>query len=192
MLKYGETELDVKYADLHAVFTTYDDEEDTCLVWCIDIETEEGTLEEEEEPVSVNLYHENGFRIDDIQSWKDLEGVVLEWEEEENDYGEDAGFIRTFDSEVITEGKIEFLERNGRKYLVRWSGVTEYETTFEFEGELDFTGILAESASIPDVEGLKSKMTEFIDMDEFECVPEEGYDKDNGEHHNRWTFIPKD
>ncbi len=192
MFKFGGSEFKVENAELYAVFTTYDDEEDTGLVWCIDIDMEEGTLEEEEEEtVSPNLYHENGFRIDDVHSWKELAGVTLEWEEEENDYGEYAGYIHTFDNEAIIEGKIEFLNRNGSKYLVRWSGITEYETPFEFEGELNFTGIFADSASVSELEELKSIMMEFIDMDEFECVPESGYDKDNGEHHSRWTFIPK-
>ena len=173
MFKLGESEFEVETAELYAVFQTWDDEEDTSLVWCINIDMEEGTLapedeeDEDEETVSPNLYHENGFRIEQAHSWKELEGVVLEWEEEENDNGEDAGFIHTFDTEMITEGKIEFLERNGDKYLMRWSGVTEYETPFEFEGELEFTGILADSASISNQEELKSALAPFIDMDEF-------------------------
>ena len=197
MFKLGESEFEVETAELYAVFQTWDDEADTSLVWCINIDMEEGTLapedeeDEEEETVSPNLYHENGFRIEQAHSWKELEGVVLEWEEEENDNGEDAGFIHTFDTEMITEGKIEFLERNGDKYLARWSGVTEYETPFEFEGELEFTGILADSASISNQEELKSALAPFIDIDEFECVPEENYDKDDGERHYRWKCVLK-
>ena len=197
MFKLGESEFEVETAELYAVFQTWDDEADTSLVWCINIDMEEGTLapededDEDEETVSPNLYHENGFRIEQAHSWKELEGVVLEWEEEENDNGEDAGFIHAFDTEMITEGKIEFLERNGDKYLARWSGVTEYETPFEFEGELKFTGILADGASISNQEELKSALAPFIDMDEFECVPEESYDKDDGERHYRWKCVLK-
>ena len=192
MFKLGESEFEIKEADLTAAFRTCDDEEDTEFVWVIYIKMEEGTLDEDEETVSPCLYHENGFRIEDVHSWKELEGVTLEWDEEENDNGEDAGYIQTFDTEIITEGRIEFLKRNGRKYLVKWSGVTEYETPFEFEGELDFSGILVDSASIPNQEELEAAMTPFIDMEEFECVPESGYDKDDGERHYRWTCVPKD
>ena len=197
MFKLGNSEFEIEKAELIAAFETWDDEEDTSLTWGINIEMAEGPLilddeedeEDEGETVSPSLYHDNGFRIDQAHSWKELEGVVLEWEEEENDNGEDAGFISTFDSEAITEGKIEFLKRNGDKYLVRWSGVTEYEIPFEFEGELDFTGIVVDSASISNQEELKSAMTPFIDVDEFECVLEEHYD---GERHYRWNCMPKD
>ena len=200
MFKLGNSEFEIEKAELIAAFETWDDEEDTSLTWGINIEMAEGPLilddeegeEDEGETVSPSLYHDNGFRIDQAHSWKELEGIVLEWAEEENDNGEDAGFISTFDSEAITEGKIEFLKRNGNKYLVRWSGVTEYETPFEFEGELDFTGIVVDSASISNQEELKSAMTPFIDVDEFECVLEEHYDKEDGERHYRWNCMPKD
>lgn len=198
MFKLGKSEFKIKEADLHAVFITWDDEEDIQLVWGIDIEAEEGQLileedeEEWEETVRPSLYHENGFRIDHVHSWKELEGVILEWDERENDNGEDAGFVSTFDSEAIVEGKIEFLKRNGNKYLVRWSGMVEDETPFEFEGELDFSGIIVDSASISNQEELRAALEPFIDMEEFECVPESGYVKDNGERHNRWTCVPKD
>lgn len=59
------------------------------------------------------------------------------------------------------------------------------ETPFEFEGELDFIGILVDSASISNQEKLKVTMMQFIDMEEFTCVPESSYDKDDGERHNR-------
>jgi len=206
MLKLGKTEFKVKKADLSAAFRTWDDEEDTEFVWCIDIELEEGQLifddeeyegeddyeDDYEETVSPSLYHDNGFRIDNVHSWKELEGVILEWEDRENDNGEDAGYIYTFEHDAITEGKIEFLKRNGNKYLVRWSGMVEDEIPFEFEGELDFTGIEVDSASISNKEELKSAMMQFIDMEEFKCVLESGYNKDDGERHNIWRFVPKD
>ncbi len=201
MFKLGKSEFKVKKADLRASFTTWDDEEDTEFVWYIDVEMEEGKLtfddeenegeDDDEETVSPSLYHNNGFRIDGVHSWKELEGVILEWEEEENDYGE-AGYVDTFDMEAITEGRIEFLKRNGNKYLVRWTGVVEDEIPFEFEGELNFTGISADSASISNQEELKSAMMQFIDMEEFKCVLESGYDKEDGERHNTWEFAPKD
>lgn len=206
MLKLGKTEFKVKKADLSAAFRTWDDEEDTEFVWCINIEMEEGQLifddeeyegeddfeDDYEDTVSPSLYHDNGFRIDNVHSWKELEGVILEWKDRENDNGEDAGYIYTFEHDAITEGKIEFLKRNGNKYLVRWSGMVEDEIPFEFEGELDFTGIEVDSASIPNKEELKSAMMQFIDMEEFKCVLESGYNKDDGERHNRWRFVPKD
>ncbi len=145
-----------------------------------------------EDTVSPSLYHENGFRIDDVHSWKELEGVILEWEDRENDNGEDAGYVFAFYHEAITEGKIEFLKRNGNKYLVRWTGMAEDEIPFEFEGELKFSGILVDSASISNQEELKSAMMQFIDMEEFTCVSESSYGKEDGERHNTWRLVPKD
>ncbi len=66
------------------------------------------------------------------------------------------------------------------------------DVPFEFEGELNFSGISADSASISNLEELKSAMMEFIDIDEFKCVSESSYDKDDGEKHNVWSFVPKD
>lgn len=196
MFKLGKSEFDVKEAVLSAAFTTWDDEEDTEFLWHIDIEMEKGILifddeDDYEETACPMLYHNNGFCVD-VRSWKELEGVTLEWEEEENDDGYDAGGIFAFYHESITEGKIEFLKRNGNKFLVRWSGMMEEEVPFEFEGELEFSRIHADSASLSNLEELKSAMAEFIDMDEFECVSESSYDKDDGERHNIWSFTPKD
>lgn len=200
MFKLGKSEFKIKSADLHASYTTWDDEEIE-FVWHIDVEMEEGKLifddeenegeDDYEDIVSPSLYHQNGFRVD-VHSWKELEGVILEWEDRENDNGEDAGYVYTFYHEAITEGKIEFLKRNGNKYLVRWSGMVEDEISFEFEGELDFSGILVDSASISNQEELKSAMMQYIDMEEFECVSESGYDKEDGERHNTWRCVPKD
>lgn len=205
MFKLGKTEFKIKSADLSASFTTWDDEE-TEFVWHIDVEMEEGKLifddeenegeddfeDDYEDTVSPILYHDNGFQIDNVHSWKELEGVILEWEDRENDNGEDAGCIYTFEHDAITEGKIEFLKRNGIKYLVRWSGMVEDEIPFEFEGELNFTGISADSASISNQVELKSAMMQFIDMEEFKCVSESGYDKEDGERHNTWRLVQKD
>ncbi len=191
MFKLGKSEFKVEEAVLSASFVIWDDAEDTEFVWCLEMDMEEGELvidEEDEysEELSPRLYHENGFRID-VQSWKELEGVALEWEEEENDNGEDAGFIYMGYHAAITQGKIEFLKRNGDKFLVRWSGMAEDEVPFEFEGEVHFRGILAD-CMIEDLKELESNLMEFTDMEGFECVKQSSYDNSNGKRY-RYQFV---
>ncbi|MDE7245669.1 MAG: hypothetical protein K2O18_17085 [Oscillospiraceae bacterium] len=67
------------------------------------------------------LYHCNGIHLD-VSSWKDLQGLVLTWDSEYNEKGDEAGVLYVYEHEDVTKCKIEFLERHGVRFLVRWTG----------------------------------------------------------------------
>lgn len=178
-------------------------------MWYIDINMESGKfitklneeeLEEGEEPfyetVIPCLYHNNGFSIC-TNSWKDIEKIVLNWDSEYNENDEEAGNLYVFEHEEITKGKIEFLERRGNNFLIRWTGTAnvywndEYgaDVPFAFEGEVAFEGINAHCITISTLDELKPAMMEFINLDEFDCIAEES--RNNGTSTDyTWKFKP--
>lgn len=180
--------------------------------WTIDIQMKEGDfvyelsseeldeLEEGEEPfyesVSPYLYHNNGFALD-ISSWKELEGQTLCWESEYNENDEEAGSLYVFEHEAVTSGKIEFLERRGTVFLMRWSGTAnvywndEYgeDVPFVFEGEVCFEGIGAHSDVALTEEEVRAAMQKYINMEEFVCVSQDSHKIDRGRSYT-WKYIP--
>ncbi|MDE7415983.1 MAG: hypothetical protein K2N44_06685 [Lachnospiraceae bacterium] len=180
--------------------------------WAIDIFMKEGDfvcelseeeleeLDEDEEPfyesVSPRLYHNNGFVLN-ISSWKELEGQTLVWESEYNANDEEAGFLYVFEHEAVTKGKIEFLERRGNVFLVRWSGTAnvywndEYgeDVPFAFEGEVRFTGIRACSDVELTEEEVRTAMHKYINMNEFECESQDSHKIIGGKSY-RWKYVP--
>lgn len=180
--------------------------------WTIDIHMKDGDfvyelseeeleeLDEDEEPfyesVSPRLYHNNGFVVN-ISSWKELEGQTLVWESEYNANDEEAGFLYVFEHEAVTKGKIEFLERRGNLFMVRWSGTAnvywndEYgeDVPFLFEGEVRFTGIGAGSDVELTEEEVRTAMQKYINMDEFVCESEDSHEIIGGRSY-RWKYVP--
>lgn len=215
MFKLGDLEFEIKEAVFRGSF--YDAAMSkrnylkgvSELLWYIDINMESGKfitklneeeLEEGEEPfyetVIPCLYHNNGFSID-TNLWKDIEKIVLNWDSEYNEKDEEAGNLYVFEHEEITKGKIEFLERRGDNFLIRWTGTAnvywndEYgaDVPFAFEGEVAFEGINAHCLTISTLEELKPAMMEFINLDEFECIAEES--RKNGTSTDyTWKFKP--
>lgn len=183
------------------------------FAWYIDIGMEKGDfvyeldeeelaeLDEGEEPfyesVSPRLYHNNGFGLEDVSSWKDLEGQTLVWEDECNEDGEEAGFLYVFEHEDVTKGTIEILERHGTNFQIRWSGTAnvywneEYgeDVPFVFEGEVRFTGILACSDVEFTEEEVRDAMQKYINMDEFVCESQTSHAIVGGMSY-RWKYIP--
>lgn len=90
----------------------------------------------------------NIFKLD-IKSWKDIAGLSLKWDSQYNKNGEEAGTLYVFEHEYVNSGTIQFLERNGNKFKVKWTGTAnvywndEYgeDVPFYFEGDVKFTGI---------------------------------------------------
>lgn len=182
------------------------------MTWHIDIDMERGKfvcelseedlaeLDEGEEPfyesVSPRLYHNNGFELN-ISSWKELEGLTLDWESEENENGEEAGTLYVFGHEEVTKGTIEFLERRGNIFLMRWSGTAnvfwndEYgeDVPFTFEGEVTFDGISAHSDVEYTEEEIRTAMKKFINMDEFVCEKEDSHEIIGGRSYT-WKYVP--
>ncbi|MEW9095330.1 MAG: hypothetical protein AB2417_09640 [Clostridiaceae bacterium] len=158
-------------------------------------------LEDDEEiyyeSVSPRLYHNNGFRLD-IKSWKDIEGLSLKWDSRYNANGEEAGTLYVFEHEDVTNGIIEFLERNGNKFLVRWTGTAnvywddEYgeDVPFSFEGEVEFSGVSAHCDDISTLDELKIVMTDFINLDEYKCIFNDTHEIKTGISHV-WKFFPE-
>lgn len=158
-------------------------------------------LEDDEEiyyeSVSPRLYHNNGFRID-IKSWKDIEGLSLKWNSQYNANGEEAGTLYVFEHEAVTSGTIEFLERNGKRFLVRWTGTAnvywddEYgeDVPFSFEGEVEFSGVSAYCDDISTLDELKIAMTDFINLDEYKCIFNDTHEIKTGVSHV-WKFSPE-
>ncbi len=181
--------------------------------WYIDIDLERGDfiyeltpedledLEEGEEyiyeSVAPRLYHNNGFELD-ITSWKDIEGITLNWDSECNEKGEEAGYLYVFEHEDVTKGKIEFLKRNGTQFFVRWSGTAnvywneEYgaDVPFLFEGEVNFDGISAHCDKIKTMDELVPVLQQFVNLDEYKCVSQDSYKIQKGTSYS-WRFIPQ-
>lgn len=220
MFKLETSEFEIENAKLYGAFTIYDGEAEFVWALGIDMkegkyidsETEEepDDLDEEEldeseeeededdddddddffDYVTPSLYHNNGFSLD-VRSWKEIEGITLDWDSEYNDDDEEAGYLYVFYHEPLTEGKIEFLERRGDKFLVRWAGAVE-DLPFVFEGEVTFTGITADCSGISTLEELKSAMKNYIDVDEYDCASYESYDNTeapDGKRH-KWQLVP--
>lgn len=167
-------------------------------------EPDEEELEELEEgeeiiyeSVSPSLYHNNGFKLD-IKSWKDIEGISLEWDSEYNENDEEAGYLYVFEHENVTKGTIKFLKRNKDRFLVSWKGTAnvywndEYgeDVPFSFEGEVKFKGISACCDSISTLDELKTAISDFIDIDEYKCESKETHKIESGIS-NRWNFVPE-
>lgn len=181
--------------------------------WYIEIDMKEGKfvteIEEEEleeldedeevfyESVSPRLYHNNGFKLD-IKSWKDIAGLSLKWDSQYNKNGEEAGTLYVFEHEYVTSGTIQFLERNGNKFKVKWTGTAnvywndEYgeDVPFSFEGEVEFSGVNAHCDEISNLDKLKVAMTEFINLDEYDFISDDTYKIETGITHV-WKFSPK-
>ncbi|WP_252242196.1 hypothetical protein [Clostridium sp. ZBS18] len=216
MFKLGKLKFDVENATLSGSFmdsAMSKRMQSTGLpefCWSIEIDMNEGDfvtklddeeLEDDEEiyyeSVSPRLYHNNGFRLD-IKSWKDIEGLSLKWDSQYNANGEEAGTLYVFEYEDVTGGTIKFLERNGNKFLVRWTGTAnvywndEYgeDVPFSFEGEVGFSGISANCDDISTLDELKIIMTEFINLDEYKCIFNSTYEIKAGISHV-WRFFPE-
>lgn len=182
--------------------------------WHIQIDMKEGEfvteideeeleyLEEDEEifyeSVSPSLYHNNGFKLD-IKSWKDIEGLSLKWDSQYNTNGEEAGTLYVFEHEYVTSGTMKFLERNGNKFKIQWTGTAnvywndEYgeDVPFSFEGEVEFSGVRAHCDEISTLDKLETSITKFINLDEYKFISEEAYKIQNGITYV-WEFSPKD
>lgn len=161
---------------------------------------DEGLEDDEEiyyESVSPRLYHNNGFRLD-IKSWKDIEGISLKWDSQYNANGEEAGTLYVFEHEDVTTGTIEFLKRNGNRFLVRWTGTAnvywndEYgeDVPFSFEGEVEFSGVSAYCDYISTLDELKMVMTDFVNLDEYKCIFNDKHEIKTGVSY-LWKFFPK-
>ena len=143
------------------------------------------------------LYHNNGFVIENISSWKELEGQKLVWESEYNERDEEAGFLCVFEHENVTKGTIEILERRGTSFLVRWAGTAnvywddEYgeDVPFSFEGEARFTGILACADVELTAEEMRAAIQKYINMSEFVFESQESYKTHIGKSY-RWEYVP--
>ncbi|MDP4147004.1 MAG: hypothetical protein Q8936_21440 [Bacillota bacterium] len=181
--------------------------------WFIEIDMNEGDfitasdvgeledLEDDEEiyyeSVSPRLYHNNGFRLD-VRSWKDIEGLSLKWDSQYNANGEEAGILYVFEHENVTSGTIEFKERSGNKFLVRWKGTAnvywddEYgeDIPFSFEGEVEFSGVSAHCDNISTLDKLEKVMTDFVNLDEYKCIFYDTYKINTGVSHV-WKFGPE-
>ncbi|MDE6620861.1 MAG: hypothetical protein K2K74_10320 [Lachnospiraceae bacterium] len=219
MFRLGKLEFEVEYATVCASYAepklnqrAGSMKAEETFDWTIDIDMKAGDfvyelsdeeleeLDEDEEPfyesVSPRLYHNNGFVLN-ISSWKELEGQTLAWESEYNANGEEAGFLYVFEHEAVTKGKIEFLERRGNVFLVRWSGMAnvywndEYgeDVPFLFEGEVRFTGIGAYSDVERTEEEVRTAMQKYINMDELVCESEDSH-KIIGGRSYRWKYVP--
>lgn len=219
-LRLGKLEFEVRGADIYAGYSEPKvnqragsgvAEED--FRWYIDINTEYGDfvyeLDEEEleeldegeefiyESVAPRLYHNNGFVLENVASWKELEGQTLAWESEYNEKGEEAGFLCVFEHEHVTRGVITILKRRGTNFRMRWTGTAnvywndEYgeDVPFLFEGEVRFTGILAGSDVELTEEEMRAAMQKYINMDEFVCESQESY-KIHGGRSYRWKYVP--
>lgn len=219
MFRLGKLEFEVKSASLRGGFCDgamsqrMQYEAVPNLSWYIDIDMMDGDfvyelseedledLEEGEEyiyeSVRPRLYHNNGFELD-IASWKEIEGITLEWDGEYNEKDEEAGYLYVFEHEEVTKGKIEFLKRNGTKFYVRWSGSAnvfwneEYgeDVPFLFEGEVNFDGLTAHCDEIETMEELAPVLQQFVNLDEYKCVSEDSYKIEHGTSH-RWNFMPE-
>ncbi len=201
MLKLGKFEYDVKYAEIYAGFLDAKASENNCgmgvneFAWYIEIETD--YVDFFDESTLISLYHNNGFGLP-IKSWKELEGVKLEWDSPFNEKEEEAGTLYVFEHEDVTSGTIEILEREGNKFRVRWEGKgnvywdEEYgeDVPFLFEGIAEFTGINVCCGNINSYEELLNAMKEFINMDEFELSEDSDFSKKEY-HSRRVRFIPK-
>ena len=217
--RLGKLEFGVKYAEISAMYCepTLNQRAGSGALaedfaWYIDIRMEEGDfvyeldeeelaeLDEGEEPfyesVSPRLYHNNGFGLEAVSSWKDLEGQTLVWEDECNEDGEEAGFLYVFEHEDVTKGTIEILERHGTYFQIRWSGTAnvywneEYgeDVPFAFEGEVRFTGILACSDVEFTEKEVRDAMQKYINMDEFVCESQTSHAIVGGMSY-RWNYI---
>lgn len=196
MFQLGKLEFEEERTEISAYFTYDVPVRKNELTWHIEINTDSKVYKEEEADnenyedygedfdflpyQSPYLYHNEGIHIN-ISSWKKLEGMVLNWDSEYNEIGDEAGVLYVFEHEDVTQSKIEFLERHGTKFLIRWSGTAnvfydnEYDTDvpFLFEGEIPFTGISIDNSSLSD-QDLIETMKKFINTDEFVLV-KEGY-----------------
>lgn len=219
MFRLGKLEFEVEYATVCASYAepklnqrAGSMKAEETFDWTIDIDMKAGDfvyelsdeeleeLDEGEEPfyesVSPRLYHNNGFVLN-ISSWKELEGQTLVWESEYNANGEEAGFLCVFEHEAVTKGKIEFLERRGNVFWVRWSGTAnvywndEYgeDVPFLFEGEVRFTGIGAYSDVELSEEEVRTAMRKYINMDELVCQSEDSHKIIGGTSY-RWKYVP--
>ena len=219
MFRLGKLEFEVEGATVHASYAEPKINQragsmkaEETFDWTIDICMKEGKfvyelseeeldeLDEGEEPfyetVSPSLYHNNGFTLN-ISSWKELEGQTLVWESEYNENDEEAGYLCVFEHEAVTKGTIEFLERRGNIFLVRWSGTAnvywndEYgeDVPFVFEGEVRFTGIGACSDVELTEEEVRTAMQKYINMDELVCESQNSHEIIGGMSY-RWNFVP--
>ena len=217
MFKLGNSEFEVKGASFYASFS--DDkmnvrmqcEPKNDFTWHIDIHMEYGPLitklkqddeyddeydDDEYEEVLPRLYHNNGFSLN-VHSWKVVEGMSKTWEEEYNEEEEEAGFLYVFEHENVTSGTIEFLKREGSRFLVKWTGTAnvywddEYgaDVPFEFEDWIPFEGIFAGCDRISNRKELEETMAEFIDISEFECVLEKNHKIEGGISYD-WKYVP--
>ncbi|MCI9033038.1 MAG: hypothetical protein HFJ08_03095 [Lachnospiraceae bacterium] len=219
MFQLGKLKFDVIGASVYAGYSEpkHNKRAGSCIEeeefsWYIDIgmaegdfvyelsEEEQEELDEGEEPVyesvSPRLYHNNGFALK-LSSWKDLEGQTLTWVSEYNDNEEEAGCLCVFEHEDVTKGKIEFLQRRGNIFFMRWSGTAnvywndEYgeDVPFLFEGEVIFKGILACADVEMTEEEIRTAMQKYINMDEFICISQESHEIIGGKSY-QWKYCP--
>lgn len=224
MFKLGKLEFEVESAVIDATFSdagmsVFDlttKENQPKFVWTLEIDMEERDFvtesalleaeEEGEEPfyesASPMLYHNNGFRMN-VKSWKDLEGMSKTWESDNNEDGEEAGYLYVFEHENVTSGTIEFLRREGNVFHVKWIGTAnvfwddEYDedVPFEFEGDATFRELLALGVDAANLDDMKIELSKYINMDEFEFESEKTYPRYSGEESkktvHRFNFVPK-
>ena len=187
MFRLGRSEFEVTAAEIHGFFT-----EKQGLLWFLSVDTEGELIfydcENEKDhlwPLEPWLYHCNGIHLD-ISSWKELEGLDLQWDSEYDVKGDEAGVLYVLEHEDVTKCRIEFLERHGAVFSVRWTGTAhvyvddEYgeNVPFAFQGDMTFEGISVQSA-LPEQE-VTEVLKRVTDLDGLVCTGSGG----------EWQFVP--
>lgn len=145
---------------------TYNKGDGKGISWVISFETDS-----DDETLSPPIVDFDGLDLD-VRNWHDLVGYKAKWTAPTNRASDERyGIVYVHDHQLISNGSVQILSRDGDMFHVVASGANEEGQAFAIDAKVRFTGVMVNGSDADTEETVRGRLKEFLDDENLVAAP---------------------